>query len=327
MFLKPWRFFLVVGTLTCCTALAAAQDGDHDRDDASPGFGLLSVAQGQILRVNLTDARPFDPGSTAAAMEVALLGADGQIINAGDGTPLRFVRTTLPGQTASVDFDASLVPGTDRGAVPVRPFIAAACPNGCNRDSLPTESFQSLELMEKASGRTIIAINPGTAFAILQGPGSIPPGPPIRSAFAAFSVIAGQTIRFNIVNIPPGPPIVPPDLACTHDQPAQVQVSFVDAEGNNIQVIEGTIVINDVTLTLVGPLQATLTVPACASASLDIDAASIPGTADGNVPIRPVIAAACPNGCNRRWLPTIELVDSATKRTTALIMPASHQER
>src|SRR5258708_5030549 len=251
MFLKPWRFFLVVGILTFGTALAAAEDGDHDRDDASPGFGLLSVAQGQILRVNLTDGRSSGPGSTAVAIQVALLGADGQIINTGDGTPLQFARTTLPGQTASVDFDASLVPGTDRGAVPVRPLIAAACPNGCNRDSLPPESSQSLELIEKATGRTIIAINPGTAFPILQGRGSIPPGPPIRSAFAAFSVIAGQTIQFNIVNIPPRPPIVPSVPACSDDQPAQVQVSFVDAEGNNIQVIEGTIVINDVTLTLV----------------------------------------------------------------------------
>ena len=269
------------------------------RAQAAPSdYGMVGLAAGETLRINLSDAQTpgvggVPPGPCRA--EVGFADAAGRPLTApvrltlrgGGSTHLDLGGDQLlpPGSPTTVDLPATL-------RVQVRPVVLLP-PGPCR---------SSIEIFDNATGKTLVSSgpqNPGTAVGF-----NPQPDPPML--FGPLGLVAGQTIRLNAVNVlDPGTAGVPPD-------PCRVTLSLVGEDGSVLARSTETLQPGAATfLDFVVPAQ-----PA--------DPNGAAAVAASRTAVRAVVAVESvgarvvpPDPCRA----TLEVFDAATGRTTALASP------
>lgn len=151
-------------------------------------------------------------------------------------------------------------------------------------------------------------------------PQPLPPG-----EFGMVGLVAGQTARLNVVNIPNGPCR---GCAVSSGSAVQVTLTFFDASGNQFMDANGQ------------PVQSTITLGPGQSTFLDLSADTIPqgppnfpvgppitpGAAGGRAQIRAEVTGFFPQGPPSKdqsrtnpIISTLELFDNSTGKTTVFV--------
>jgi hypothetical protein len=154
------------------------------------------------------------------------------------------------------------------------------------------------------------------------------PEPHMRLNFAMIGLAEGQTARLNAVNVralaPPDGDTAPPDA----DRVCGVELAFLDADGSVLVGRDGS------------QFRVTVRLAAGHSAFLDLDARALldpgdqpapgalvdPGDRPARVPIRALVRTtrACLGSIdNPDIMPSLELFDTATGRTSSFVEPGS----
>lgn len=261
-------------------------------------FGLIGIARGQTLRVNIVNTLPV--GTDVAACDVHAIFAD----QAG----LPFAARSedwialAPGQATWIDLPAALVFARDalalrarvRATVEMSPGPPDLPPNPCIR------IVSTLEVFDNFTGRT-------SAFEMQPGPPTVEmsPGPP--NTFGLVGLARLQTLALTTINLthPPDPGLDLPPSPCV------VALSFLDAAGQAVLGRDGLPLVRRAAL-LPGEFLA-LNLPA-ALAFGDSAGVRVPFRAQVQMnPGPPELPDACAGLTN-----TLELVDALTGRTSLI---------
>jgi len=190
-------------------ALQSAQAFNPQPDP--PRYGMIGITPGETLRINVANSQLPSATLLAPPCRVELVFLD------STGAPLlpAVQKTLEAGQSAHFDLDgdALFTPGTGDVLLraEVRPVVRVLSnPTAVGSVFLPPDPcVSSIELFDNATGKTRVSAG-------LQNPGVIrgfnPQPDPPGKVFAQLGIIAGQTIRLNVVNVSePGGQLSPPD--------------------------------------------------------------------------------------------------------------------
>ena len=272
-------------------------------------YGMTGLTAGETLRINVANPELPNPTGTPpdpCRVELAFLDSSGNPL-------LPAVQFTLQaGQSTHYDLNGDKLvppPGT---TVPVqlrtevRPVVLVLPnPTATIAALPPSPCVSSIEILDNASGKTLVASGP-------QNPGArvgFNPQPDPPKIFGQLGLVAGQTIRLNAANVlDPGTTLLPPD-------PCRVTLVFFGADGNilahSTQVLQpGAATFLDFSLPVTinsvrTEIRADVTVESLATSTTTLGISLFP-----------------PDPCRA----TLEVFDSDTGRTTALQSPQRPQE-
>jgi hypothetical protein len=265
---------------------------------ASSGYGMVGLAAGETLRINVSDAQApgavgIPPGPCRA--EVGFVDAGGRALTAPTRLTLRRGGSThldlVGDQLSSGALSAVDLPAAPR--VAVRPVVLLP-PGPCR---------SSIEIFDNATGKTLVTSgpqNPGVAMGF-----NPQPDPP--KLFGPLGVVAGQTIRLNAVSVlDPATSEVPPG-------PCRVTLWLLDADGA---------VLARSTETLQPGAATFLDFAVPAAPPIDTNGGATAATS--RTAVRAVVEV---EGVGGRFVPpdpcraTLEIFDAATGRIAALASP------
>jgi hypothetical protein len=137
--------------------------------DPERGFGMVGIAHGQTMRLNVVNLSPPDPNRQyppdPCRVVLSFRNADGQPFTNNDGQPIRRVVELQAGESAFLDLnaDAFAPPSTNADVAPaparlqLRPFVRVlASPPDPNKQLPPDPCRASMEVFDNTSGRTSI---------------------------------------------------------------------------------------------------------------------------------------------------------------------------
>ena len=182
-------------------------------------FGLVGIARGQTMRVNIANTLP--PGTDIPACEVRAIFAD----QAGQpfGTRSDDSTALFPGQAMWSDLPAALVFARDPYALRAR--VRATVEMSPGPPDLPPSPcagiVSTLEVFDNLTGRT-------SAFEGQPGPPEVQPGPP--NTFGLVGLARLQMLALTSINLthPPDPGLEFPPSPCN------VTLSFLSSAGETL---------------------------------------------------------------------------------------------
>ncbi len=305
---------LVTGLALCVAALPLAAQGTTPPDPIRPTFGLVGLSRGQSARVHVLWGDPHLPPNPCH-VSVALVDATGAPLLDPRGAAIAGDGSVRPGEAFRLDVPGADLLGT-RGRRAFRALVTGvsasgdphAPPNPC-KSLVPT-----LELYEDESLRTEAFYAPAAEQAPSPGQ-QIPPDPVRPATFGVMTLVQGQTARLNLAwdALPPGPTVTAADTPAT----CRVGLAFLDDKAQLLydRNRQPLIAVRDLRpggATAIDAVADDLLVNGAHQAF--VRAAVIAGVQPGppDVP---------PNPCYG-IVPTLELIDGRTARTTHVYAPA-----
>ena len=210
--IRRWTGSLAValGVVGLCSARAQSPP-------VNPQFGMIGLAEGQTLRLNLV-AYPPNPCSAA----IGFLNHNGGV---PQPDPSRTVNLQA-GQADFVDLSASslgIQPGGRREFQPVVSLIPQSDPtvqNACNA---------TVELFTSATGASQVGL-----------PQPQPDMPNIAPQFGMVGIALGQTLRLNVVAFPPNPCVATIGFLTSTGAPSPVANKTVSLAPNQSDFVDLT---------------------------------------------------------------------------------------
>ncbi|MDQ3745176.1 MAG: hypothetical protein M3444_12405 [Acidobacteriota bacterium] len=214
---KFWRYAL--GLALTFIALGGAQTASAQIDGGVKveQVGIVGVARGQLVRLNVFYRNTFPPGPCKPGDSCAATGSFQTTLSFVDtdgNTVARNLVTLTPEKGAALVYSPSSFQSDGRASV--RGVVSAEPDaNGFTPELVP-----SVEVMDSATGQTSL-LNPGAIAGF-----NPQPEPPGDFNFGLFNVVKGQTARVSVsfVDAPRG---FPPG-------PCRVTLSFYDGDGRLI---------------------------------------------------------------------------------------------
>ena len=151
----------------------------------NPQFGMVGLAAGQVLRLNVV-AYPPDPCSAT----IGFRNSNGQVPQ-----PLPDKTVFLnPGESAFIDLPSSALGIQIGGRREFQPVVALQPQPNPDANAAPNACAASVEVFDAATGLSLVA-----------SPMPLPDLPNVAPQFGMAGIALGQVLRLNVVAFPPDP--------------------------------------------------------------------------------------------------------------------------
>jgi hypothetical protein len=214
---KPGALWLSItlGVLGCAGAFA---QNTLPQTDPVKAYSTIGTTPGETLRLNVVSLGGADAVPPPCNVQMGFVNAAGALVKSANAT-------IAPGHAAflTLTFNegAAFVSAADsRTRLNFRPVVSTLAP--------PCRTLSSAEVFDAFLGRTHVYAVPveqpaGSDFGVI---------PPPQPEFGIFGVTPFDTLRFHVTNVTTSNTIPPP---------CSVQMGFINAAGNTVKTVNGTI--------------------------------------------------------------------------------------